>query len=81
MNYTAGLTSALAGAAPSATTAGSLSGQNANVSQMRSRLLNSLSALDPRTNKLVNLHETHFTYAIVFVIGGGCVNEYDNLKS
>jgi sec1 family domain-containing protein 1 len=46
----------------------------------RSKLLDGLSAIDPRNRQPVDAADIHFHQAIVFVVGGGSVNEFDNLK-
>ncbi|RNF27172.1 putative sec1 family transport protein [Trypanosoma conorhini] len=50
-------------------------------STLRAKLLETVVGYDPRTRKPVDLTETHFSQAIVFTIGGGCVAEYDDLKT
>lgn len=47
---------------------------------LRAKLLETVVGYDPRTKKQVDLTEMHFSHAIVFTVGGGCVAEYDDLK-
>lgn len=48
--------------------------------QIRSQVLQTLSAYDVRSKKEVDLEKMYFSQAIVFSIGGGTVAEYDDLK-
>ncbi|KEG08442.1 putative sec1 family transport protein [Trypanosoma grayi] len=48
---------------------------------LRAKLLETVVGYDPRTRKPVDLTEMHFSQAIVFTISGGCVAEYDDLKT
>lgn len=48
--------------------------------QIRSQVLQSLSAYDVRSKKEIDLEKMYFSQAIVFSIGGGTVAEYDDLK-
>lgn len=52
----------------------------AGSSNLRAELLATVVGYDPRSRKQVDLNEAHFSQAIVFTIGGGCVAEYDDLK-
>lgn len=46
----------------------------------RGKLIESLGAIEPRTGRPVDLLELKFNQIIIFVVGGGSINEYDNLK-
>ncbi|EAN98933.1 putative sec1 family transport protein [Trypanosoma cruzi] len=50
-------------------------------STLRAKLLETVVGYDPRTKKPLDLADTHFSQVIVFTIGGGCVAEYDDLKT
>lgn len=49
-------------------------------SQVRSQVLQNLSAYDVRSKKPVDLQQMYFSQAVVFSIGGGSIAEYDDLK-
>jgi sec1 family domain-containing protein 1 len=55
-------------------------GGRSSAAAARSKLLEGLGAMDPRSRQAVDAGDIHFHHAIVFVVGGGSVNEYDNLK-
>lgn len=56
-------------------------GGSSSSSALRTKLLETVEAYDPRTKKPVDLREAVFSQAIVFALGGGSVAEYDNLKT
>lgn len=47
---------------------------------LRTKLLDTVAGYDPHTKRPVNLHGVSFSQAMVFVVGGGSVAEYDDLK-
>lgn len=57
---------------------GGPTGTSAN--SLRRKLLDTVTAYDPRTKKAVDLNEAQFSQVIVFALGGGSLSEYDNLK-
>ncbi|KAG8342279.1 putative Sec1 family [Trypanosoma vivax] len=64
----------------SSAASGASTGRSAGASNLRTELLGTVVGYDPRTKKAVNINEMHFSQAIVFNIGGGCVAEYEDLK-
>lgn len=55
-------------------------GNNRAAQAARLKILESIAALDPKTKNPVDLSDARFQHAIVFVVGGGSVSEFDNLK-
>lgn len=70
----------LVDAAMQDTSAINVSSGSRSAAQVRNKLLESVAALDPRTKQPIDISESRFQQAVVFVVGGGNVNEVDDLK-